>query len=549
MKRNVFAWICAVCFLSGIVGGCGNGMNGLSAKQTTDRVTVNREQDGETADPSAVVVAMGVSSEPAAGFNPCINWGCGEHCHEPLIQSTLIRTTADMDFENDLATDYKVSEDGLIWTFTIRNDVKFTDGEPLTARDVAFTFNTALQTENSEADLGMLRRVEAADDTTVVFYLSRPYNAFLYTLAVSGIVPEHCYDPVSYGENPIGSGRYMMTQWDRGQQVIFEANPDYYGEKVKMQKVVVLFMEEDAALAAVRSGEADVAYTSAVYSEEEVEGYELLVCESVDSRGISFPIIASGTDVSSGGMTYAAGNDVTCDKALRQAMNYALDRDTMIENVLNGYGKAAYSVSDGMPWSSREMIVPYDVEKAEKLLEDAGWTDNDGDNIREKDGQKAEFTVYYSASDSVRQGLTAEFANQMKKIGINVQYQGLGNWDELYTKMYSDPILWGWGSNSPIENNQLYHTDGVSNFTGYSDEGTDRRLEAALAAVDTKEANRLWQEAQTDVGPEAEALWVWLANVDHLYFVREGLAVAEQKRHPHGHGWSVVNNVDQWSWE
>lgn len=64
------------------------------------------------------------------GFNPCINWGCGEHCHEPLIQSTLIRTNVDMEFENDLATDYSVSEDGLTWTFHIRDDVKFTDGEP-----------------------------------------------------------------------------------------------------------------------------------------------------------------------------------------------------------------------------------------------------------------------------------------------------------------------------------------------------------------------------------------------------------------------------------
>lgn len=549
--------LCALGLTASLLAGCGSGAAATEEEKATAGNGVEMIESGAAAESGAktdaeakdtVVVAMSTSLEPAAGFNPCINWGCGEHCHEPLIQSTLIRTTVDMGFENDLATDYSVSEDGLTWTFTIRDDVTFTDGEALTAADVAFTFNTALATENSEADLSMLDRVEALDDTTVVFHLSKPYNAFLYTLAVFGIVPEHCYEEATYGENPIGSGRYIMTQWDRGQQVILEANPDYYGGEIQIKKVVVLFMEEDAALAAAKSGQVDIAYTSAIYSEEAVEGYSLLACKSVDSRGISLPTQPSGNEVEDGGMVYAAGNDVTSDKAIRQAMSYALDRQAMIDHVLNGYGQVAYSVSDNMPWSSEDMIVPYDVKMAEQILADGGWADEDGDGILEKDGQRAEFTIYYSASDSVRQALTAEFSNQMKAVGISVLYEGLGSWDELYAKMYSDPITWGWGSNSPVENYQLYYTGGACNFTGYSDKETDALLDAALAATDMEESYRLWQQAQANVGPDAEALWVWFANVDHLYFVKDGLTVAEQKLHPHGHGWSVVNNIDQWSW-
>ncbi len=537
------------------------------------------------------------NSEADAGFDPCVNWGCGEHCHEPLIQSTLLRTTADMEFENDLATDYQVSEDGLTWTFTIREDVKFSDGEPLTASDVAFTFNTALASANSEADLSMLERVEAPDDKTVVFHLTKPYNAFLYTLAVFGIVPEHCYEAGAYGENPIGSGRYLLKQWDRGQQVILEANPDYYGKAPNIKTVIILFMEEDAALAAVKAGEVDIAYTSATYSEEQVEGYELLACKSVDSRGISLPTLPSGNDVTvegdmvyeggndvtcdlairqamsygldreamidnvlktlpsgndvtvEGDMVYEGGNDVTCDLAIRQAMSYGLDREAMIDNVLNGYGQVAYSVSDNMPWSSDDMKAPYDEQKAKQLLADGGWKDSDGDGILEKNGTAASFTVYYPSTDSVRQALTAEFSNQMRELGIEVLYEGLGSWDELYLKMYSDPIIWGWGSNSPVENYQLYHTNGACNYTGYSNEETDRLFDEALAATDMDESYALWQQAQAAVGPNGEALWVWFANIDHLYFVRDGLKVAEQKLHPHGHGWSIVNNVDEWSWQ
>lgn len=246
MKKRWMALLGAAVVTINLFAGCGstgaeqtgNNADGTATEAVQGKDSAGGGNAAQSVAGSAdtVIVAMSPSSEPAAGFNPCINWGCGEHCHEPLIQSTLIRTNVDMEFENDLATDYSVSEDGLTWTFHIRDDVKFTDGEPLTASDVAFTFNTALATPNSEADLSMLDSVEAPDDTTVIFHMSKPYNAFLYTLAVFGIVPEHCYDEAAYGENPVGSGRYILTQWDKGQQVVLEANPDYYGDEVQMKK-------------------------------------------------------------------------------------------------------------------------------------------------------------------------------------------------------------------------------------------------------------------------------------------------------------------------
>ena len=88
-----------------------------------------------------VVVTMTANSEPEAGFDPMFSWGCGEHVHEPLIQSTLINTDIELGFVNDLATGYEVSADGMAWTFTLRDGVRFTDGEKLTAKDVAFTIN------------------------------------------------------------------------------------------------------------------------------------------------------------------------------------------------------------------------------------------------------------------------------------------------------------------------------------------------------------------------------------------------------------------------
>ena len=527
---------------TGAVAGCtasGGAGDGVDAPGSSD-VEGSRQ----------VVIAMNAGSEPAAGFDPLVAWGCGEHVHEPLIQSTLITTDENLNFVSDLATEYMCSDDGLTWTFTIRDDVTFTDGEPLRASDVAFTVNSIASGSTSEADLTMVDEAVAVSDTTVELHLSKPYNALLYTLATVGIVPEHAYDG-NYGGAPIGSGRYMLEQWDRGQQAIFRANPDYYGPAPNIERVVVVFMDEDAALAAVQAGRVDIAYTYATHSKQGFEGYELVAYDTVDSRGISLPCVPSGgTKIVDGDMAYAAGNDVTCDIAVRRAINRGVDRQAVIDHVINGYGELAYSVSDGMPWSSADMQVDFDREGAAALLDEAGWAVGD-DGFREKGGVRAAFDLWYASDDSVRQAIANEFANQMAELGIEVTPRG-GSWDEIYTHQFEQPVLWGWGSNSPVEVYELNYSTGWGNYACYESETVDAYLDAALAQTDIEASYPYWQRAQWDgtdgIAPQGAATWCWIANVDHLYFKREGLDVAQQKPHPHGHGWSLVNNVDRWSW-
>lgn len=492
---------------------------------------------------------MPASSEPAAGFDPFVSWGCGEHVHEPLIQSTLLKTTADMGFENDLATAYECSDDGLTWTFTIRTDAKFTNGNALTAHDVAYTINGVAASEASECDLTMVDKAVATDDVTCEVHLNKPFNALLYTLAVIGIVPDGGHG-ADYGSNPVGSGRYVLEQWDRGQQVILRANPDYYGEKPNIERVVVVFMEEDASLAAARSGQVDVAYTSATFASQQPAGYDLLNCASVDSRGISLPAVVPGGTKVQTGETYPTGNVVTQDVAVRRAINYGVDRQALIDHVLNGFGEVAYSVGDNMPWSSPDMRCETDVARAKALLDEAGWTAG-ADGTRAKDGVPAAFDLYYSASDTVRQAIAMEFANQMSELGIKVNPKG-ASWDDIYRHQFSDPVVWGWGSNSPIETYNLTYSTGNGNYACYENAAVDAHLDAALANPVVADSYDEWKLAMWDgengVAPQGAATWVWFANVDHLYFVADGLQVAQQKPHPHGHGWSLVNNVDQWSW-
>ena len=507
------------------------------------------EQD-KNGEKDSVVVTMPTTSEPEAGFDPAYGWGAGEHTHEPLIQSTLTTTTADLKIGKDLATEYSVSEDGLTWTVTIRDDVKFTDGEILMAADVAFTYNHC-RDESTVSDFTMLKEAVATDATTVEFHMNHPYSIWPYTMAVVGIIPEHAYDE-GYGQNPIGSGRYVLKQWDKGQQIIFEANPEYYGEAPKIRQVTVLFMEEDAALAAAMAGQADVAHTAASYSEQQVKGYELLAVQTVDNRGFNLPV---GEVTEKDGITY--GNEFTNDVNVRRAINLGIDRDEMIENVLNGYGTKAYSVCDKMPWYNEACEVEYDQGEAIRLLEEAGWKAG-ADDIREKNGVRAAFSLMFSNGDSVRQALAEDTANQLKELGIEVKTEGVG-WDTAYDRAQSEPLLWGWGAHTPMELYNIYHTDasedgiGAARYSPYINETVDNYMDEALAASSVEDSYELWKKAQWDgttgITQEGDIPWIWLCNIDHLYFVRDGLHVAEQKIHPHGHGWSIINNVDRWSWE
>ncbi len=170
---------------------------------------------------------------------------------------------------------------------------------------------------------------------------------------------------------------------------------------------------------------------------------------------------------------------------------------------------------------------------------------------------KAEFTLMFSSGDSVRQALAEDTANQLKELGIRVTTEGVG-WDVAYDRAQSDPLVWGWGAHTPMEVYNIYHSlansgIGQAEYSPYANETVDQYMDEALETATLEESYELWQKAQWDgttgITQEGDIPWIWLCNIDHLYFVRNGLQVAEQKIHPHGHGWSIVNNVDQWSWE
>jgi peptide/nickel transport system substrate-binding protein len=517
-----------------LVAGCGTGPDRGSPA-------------GATA-PSELRLAIGGESEE--GYDPTLGWG---RYGSPLFQSTLLARDENLDLIPDLATDWSVSDDGLVWTVDIRTDAVFSDGEPVTAEDVAYTFTTAGES-GGLTDVTALDEAVAVDEDTVELRLDRPQSTFVNRLVSLGIVPEHAHGP-DYARNPVGSGPFTLVQWDEGQQLIVERNDEYYGEKPEFERIVFQFTGEDASIAAASGGQVDMAAVPSQLATTEIPGMRLVPVPSVDNRGIMFPYVPDEGRTTDDGKPI--GNDVTSDLAVRQAVNHAVDREALVEGVLEGYGSPATGPVDNLPWHEPESAIEdADPERAEQLLDEAGWVDEDGDGVREKDGVPAAFTLIYPADDTLRQGLALAVVDMLAPIGIEVSAQG-ESWDVIDQRLHADAVLFGWGSHDPTEMYNLYSSTqaGVEYWNPgfYADDEVDAHLEAALTATDEETANEHWRAAQYDgegtgFGPSGDAAWAWLVNLQHTYFVDECLDIGTPQIEPHGHGWPITAGITGWQW-
>ena len=542
LKKNM-ARLLSLVLLMGTLAGCSNTSSSDSDNKTKSAVEQRKENN-------ELVVAVG--AEPEAGFD-AITGGHGSITK--VFFSTLMKRDKELGWENDLATNYKVSDDKLTWTVTIRDDVKFTDGEKLTAEDVAFTYETTKKS-STEVDLTMIKEVKAIDDTTVQFTLTRPMSTFVEKLGVCGIVPKHAYDD-NFKDNPIGSGPYKFVQWDKGQQVIAQVNEDYYGEKANIQKLTMVFLDTDAAYAAVKSGDVDMASINGDLAKEEVKGTKILDIPSIETYGVEFPMVKNTGEKTDSG--YEIGNDVTSDEAIRKALNTAVDRQGMVDGVLNGYGTVSTTGLEKMPWLNKDTVLDEseynNMDEAKKILSDGGWKDSDNDGILEKDNTKASFKLLYT-SGNYRQELGFEFQKMAKELGIEITLEER-TWDTILEDIHKEAVLFGFGSGDPSELYNLYYSKAANtavewdNAGFYSNKKVDENIDKALNCESEDDALKYWQKVQLDgdsgASAKGDAPYCWLVNANHVYIVSENFDIGSPVVQPHGG--RIFDNVTQWSWK
>ncbi len=517
------------------VAGCGAGT----------RETGSSGQDGAS-DGIVCYVGHGFwdgSLDPLKGGFP---YGYG------FINNGLVQVNCKSEYEGSLAGSWEVSEDSLVYTFQLREGVKFQDGSGFTAEDVVFTYKTVMenQGQNGEVDLSKVEKVEALGEYSVKFTLKEPFSPFLDCTAQLGIVPSKGYDSASFDKMPIGTGPWKVVQYDTEQQLIVEANEEYFEGAPGIKRVTFVDMDNEAAFSNAKSGQLDVVMVQPSYAAESVEGMHLEKMETVDVRNISLPCRKPGIFTNAEGEEVEVGNAVTSDVVVRKALSIGIDREEVIKNAFHGIGKPAKGWANNLIWGNTMEYEDSKAEEAKELLESNGWVDTDGDGIREKDGVECAFEVYTPSDEQDRYLLAAAVAEHVKGLGISIEVKQT-TWDEIVTKAYTQGVVWGFGQFSPmaIDNqfrSQHFTVQPYSNPSGYGNALVDGLIEKAISANNQESAVEAWKEAQEAYAQDYP--YLYLVNIEHCYFVSDRLDISADTQipHPHGHGIPIICNMKDW---
>lgn len=499
------------------------------------------------AEPVPAELKLAIGSEPTEGFDPLLGWSHGSYL---LLHSPLLKQNADLSWQNLLTQAVTPNKDGKGWLIRLKPDLTFSNGAPLTAEDVAFTYNSAAQ-GGGKIDMGNFVSAKVLSPTEVAITLSAPQSTFVNVLGSLGIVSKRDYDPKAYAHHPVGAGPYRLVSFLPGQQLVVEANPHYAGGNNDFKRLVFVFIDEESAYAAAQSSQLDLVRIAPSLAPTVPASLKLWVRPSVENRGIVFPIPPAGGKDAKG---YPIGNDVTSDVAVRRAINYAIDRKLLADQLLEGHAIPAYSAVEGLPWLNKATAFKDgDAAHANTLLDEAGWKMG-SDGVRHKGDLRAAFTLWYTSGDSTRRDLAEAVRAMLKPIGLEVSLKS-GSWEQVEREMHANPVLMGWGSLDPME---LYHhyqsgSAGVEFYNPgyYQNPVVDAHLKQALDAPDWQAAVPFWQQVEWDgkrgAGVQGDAAWAWLLNVQHTYLANRCIDLGKGAPEIHG-SWSLLNNLSDWRW-
>lgn len=324
-----------------------------------------------------------------------------------------------------LATEAESSEDARTWTVTLRDDVRWHDGEKFTAGDVAFTYDYYREGppnrySHHASDVPVVESVEAVDDTTVEFTCAEPCPTLaLITLADLPILPEHIWseveDPMTYTELPVGTGPYRLVEHEEDRSYRFEANEDYFmGPPVAEELVMPIVPEPQSMFLSLQSGQVDSVTLPIPAELQERLGNNEEV-ELVDGNRFTSVFYRINPE-----------HPLLGRPEFRNALDMAIDREALVETVLLGQGRPG-SPSFMHPDSDwfREQEATFDPDRAGEILDEMGITDSNDDGVRESDGQPVRLSVLVPANapQAIR---TAELvAGQFEEIGVELRVQSL----------------------------------------------------------------------------------------------------------------------------
>lgn len=415
-----------------------------------------------------------------------------------LFQNLLVYDE-DLDYAPALADSFWVADDGLSASFRIREGVRWHDGVPVTADDVIWSFETSMLDETAYPERQSLQyvgRAERVDERTVRFRFSQVHAEPLADFAYWTPMPKHLLENVPpaemrnavFNRAPVGNGPFRFVSWRPNEQIVFEANEDFWAGRPHLDRIVFrVIPEPSTAITELLNSGIDL-YRNVPPSD--------MVRLEASRRARPLTYSTLGFTL----LMFNLQNPLFADVRVRRALTMATDRQALIDGILQGYGEMTAGPAAPRQWERNAELEPwpYDPTEARRLLAEAGWRDTDGDGTLDRDGRPFHFEIITNADNVVRKDILVALQSQLRQVGVDARARAV-EFNTMVDKWMSgdfQTVVAGWDLYLRFDPSQLFETGGAYNGGGYSNPRVDELLRRAGTTLDREEAKPMWDEFQ-----------------------------------------------------
>ncbi len=510
----------SVLIISFIFFGCQAGDSGAS-KENIAKWNQEKDWKAEVGD----WLMLRLSSDPPT-LNPVVASDTSSSAINSKIYDSLMEISDDLKLIPNLVEAFEVSPDGLVFTFHLKDGLKWNDGKPLTTKDVKFTYDVIMdpqnQANNKRAGYENVRKFEVVDKLTFKVHYAEPFAPALLKWTMT-VIPEHIFKKdalnhtlksSSHNLNPVGNGPFILESWQENKKVVLKANDKYFRGRPYFDKVIYRIIPEQAVVfQMMQIGQID----NSIITPQQYE----LAKQKPDVGDKIFSIYdvkeyyaPSYTYV---GWNMTGQNPFFTDKKVRQAMTYAIDRQSIVKNLLFGHAELISGPFYLKSWAYNHDVkpIPFDDKKAEKLLDEAGW-ELGKDGIREKNGIKFEFELLVPSSSSTGKKVAAFMQASYKKLGIIMNIKQL-EWSTFLKKTYDTTqftaYLAGWSLGLDPDPYAIWHssqTETGLNKIGYRNTEVDKLIEKGRREMDLGKRSKLYNKVHELIADDQPYLFLYI---------------------------------------
>jgi peptide/nickel transport system substrate-binding protein len=468
-----------------------------------------------------IIISLG---EPDTLLSGAIQSAVGGNIMRFIANGLTKISQPSMEAEPDIASEWQVSEDGLVYTFTLREGVLWQDGQPFSVQDVLFSFGLWAHPEwpgpldpslaviegataYKEGQATEISGITAPDETTVQFTLTQPVAGFLAGVATSQLLPRHILENVPpadaakdpFAQKPVYTGPFMVEEWRPGEGITFRAFPDSFVGPPKLDAIITRTIPDPATrIAELQSGGLNLAFVSPDQFETFAgdSAYQTQEIAGVVGWFLAFDLT----------------NPLFSDPRVRQAMSHAVDRASIIEALFLGKAEPDHSIASPLSWIYNPNVpkFEYDVDRAKALLAEAGWQAGDG-GLLTKNGQTFEFTLNVTATTRDWAVALQPF---LEEVGIRYEVNELefGTWIEQQAVGKHQGSFSGWFNFIIDPRSDLqahFESPRPTDSTGYSNPEVDALFVQARSALDRETEKQLYDQIQEIAEGDAVYVYLW----------------------------------------